>query len=130
MLASQQVAIEIDLREGPASSIERYCGSLHKAKGLIQCGELIHAKDCGADCDPPVAARFDFVEYLTQPNSSLSDSKSSSSVGVDLADNPAADDTRGSIFGLSWQDTMDRGGVLVSNEVDIVIDVEALPEDP
>ena len=31
-------------------------------------------------------------------------------------------------FGVSWQDTMDRGGIVVSNEVDIVIDVEAILE--
>ena len=32
-------------------------------------------------------------------------------------------------FGVSWQDTMDRGGVVVGNEVDITIDVEAILED-
>jgi len=32
-------------------------------------------------------------------------------------------------FGVSWQDTMDRGGILVSNEIDIVIDVEAVLEE-
>jgi len=32
-------------------------------------------------------------------------------------------------FGISWQDTMDRGGIVVSNEVDIAIDVEAILED-
>ncbi len=32
-------------------------------------------------------------------------------------------------FGVSWQDTMDRGGIVVSNEVDIAIDVEAVLED-
>ncbi|MCM3901559.1 MAG: YceI family protein [Pyrinomonadaceae bacterium] len=32
-------------------------------------------------------------------------------------------------FGVSWQDTMDRGGILVSNEIDIAIDVEAVLED-
>jgi polyisoprenoid-binding protein YceI len=31
-------------------------------------------------------------------------------------------------FGVSWQDTMDRGGIVVSNEVDIAIDVEAILE--
>jgi polyisoprenoid-binding protein YceI len=31
-------------------------------------------------------------------------------------------------FGVSWQDTMDRGGIVVSNEVDITIDVEAILE--
>ena len=29
-------------------------------------------------------------------------------------------------FGVSWQDTMDRGGILVSNEIDITIDAEAI----
>jgi len=32
-------------------------------------------------------------------------------------------------FGVSWQDTMDRGGIVVGNEIDIVIDVEAVLED-
>ena len=32
-------------------------------------------------------------------------------------------------FGVSWQDTMDRGGIVVSNEIDIAIDVEAILED-
>jgi polyisoprenoid-binding protein YceI len=32
-------------------------------------------------------------------------------------------------FGVSWQDTMDRGGIVVGNEVDIAIDVEAVLED-
>jgi len=32
-------------------------------------------------------------------------------------------------FGVSWQDTMGRGGILVSNEIDIVIDVEAVLEE-
>jgi len=32
-------------------------------------------------------------------------------------------------FGVSWQDGMDRGGIVVSNEVDITIDVEAIRED-
>jgi len=39
---------------------------------------------------------------------------------------------RGSIartFGVSWQDTLDRGGIVVGNEIDIVIDVEAVLED-
>lgn len=31
-------------------------------------------------------------------------------------------------FGVSWQDTIDRGGVVVSNEVDITIDAEAVLE--
>ena len=31
-------------------------------------------------------------------------------------------------FGVSW-DRMDRGGIVVSNEVDITIDVEAIRED-
>jgi polyisoprenoid-binding protein YceI len=31
-------------------------------------------------------------------------------------------------FGVSWQDRMDRGGIVVSNEVDITIDVEAVRE--
>jgi polyisoprenoid-binding protein YceI len=30
--------------------------------------------------------------------------------------------------GVSWQDTMDRGGVVVGNEVDITIDAEAILE--
>ena len=33
-------------------------------------------------------------------------------------------------FGVSWQDTMDRGGIVVGNEVDIAIDVEAILEQP
>ena len=32
-------------------------------------------------------------------------------------------------FGVSWQDTMDRGGIVVGNEIDIVLDVEAILED-
>jgi hypothetical protein len=32
-------------------------------------------------------------------------------------------------FGVSWQDTMDRGGIVVGNEIDISIDVEAALED-
>jgi polyisoprenoid-binding protein YceI len=32
-------------------------------------------------------------------------------------------------FGVSWQDTMDRGGIVVGNEIDISIDVEAVLED-
>jgi polyisoprenoid-binding protein YceI len=32
-------------------------------------------------------------------------------------------------FGVSWQSTMDRGGIVVGNEVDIVIDAEAVLED-
>ena len=32
-------------------------------------------------------------------------------------------------FGVSWQDTMDRGGIVVSNQIDIAIDVEAILED-
>ncbi len=31
-------------------------------------------------------------------------------------------------FGVSWQDRMDRGGIVVSNEVEITIDVEAIRE--
>lgn len=31
-------------------------------------------------------------------------------------------------FGVSWQDTMDRGGIVVSDDVDIIIDVEAILE--
>jgi polyisoprenoid-binding protein YceI len=31
-------------------------------------------------------------------------------------------------FGVSWQDTMDRGGIVVGDEVDITIDVEAILE--
>jgi hypothetical protein len=30
---------------------------------------------------------------------------------------------------MRWQDTMDRGGIVVGNEIDIVIDVEAILED-
>ena len=32
-------------------------------------------------------------------------------------------------FGVSWQDTMDRGGIVVGNEIDITIDAEAILED-
>ncbi|HYX30144.1 MAG TPA: YceI family protein [Pyrinomonadaceae bacterium] len=32
-------------------------------------------------------------------------------------------------FGVSWQDSMDRGGLVVGNEIDITIDVEAVLED-
>jgi len=32
-------------------------------------------------------------------------------------------------FGVSWQGIMDRGGIVVGNEVDIAIDVEAVLED-
>jgi len=32
-------------------------------------------------------------------------------------------------FGVSWQDTIDRGGIVVSDEIDIAIDVEAILED-
>ena len=32
-------------------------------------------------------------------------------------------------FGVSWQDRMDRGGIVVGNEIDITIDVEAILED-
>jgi len=32
-------------------------------------------------------------------------------------------------FGVSWQDMMDRGGIVVGNQVDITIDVEAILED-
>ena len=31
-------------------------------------------------------------------------------------------------FGVSWQDTMDRGGIVVGNEINIAIDVEAVLE--
>ena len=31
-------------------------------------------------------------------------------------------------FGVSWNDNLDKGGIVVSNEVDIIIDVEALLE--
>ena len=31
-------------------------------------------------------------------------------------------------FGVSWNDTMDKGGILVSNTVDITIDAEAILE--
>lgn len=31
-------------------------------------------------------------------------------------------------FGVSWQDRMDRGGIVVGNEVDITIDIEAIQE--
>ena len=32
-------------------------------------------------------------------------------------------------FGVSWNDTMDRGGIVVSNTVEITIDAEAILED-
>jgi polyisoprenoid-binding protein YceI len=32
-------------------------------------------------------------------------------------------------FGVSWQDTMDRGGIVVGNEIYITIDAEAILED-
>ena len=32
-------------------------------------------------------------------------------------------------FGISWQDTMNRSGIVVGNEIDITIDVEAVLED-
>lgn len=32
-------------------------------------------------------------------------------------------------FGVSWNSSMDKGGVVVGNRIDIVIDVEALSED-
>jgi polyisoprenoid-binding protein YceI len=32
-------------------------------------------------------------------------------------------------FGVNWQDTMDRGGMVVGNEIDIAIDVEAVLEE-
>jgi polyisoprenoid-binding protein YceI len=32
-------------------------------------------------------------------------------------------------FGVSWQDAMDRGGIVVGNEIDITIDVEAVLDD-
>ena len=32
-------------------------------------------------------------------------------------------------FGVSWNDTMDRGGIVVSNTVEITIDAEAIFED-
>jgi polyisoprenoid-binding protein YceI len=32
-------------------------------------------------------------------------------------------------FGVSWQSTMDQGGIVVGNEIDITIDVEAVLED-
>ena len=32
-------------------------------------------------------------------------------------------------FGVSWQDTMSRSGIVVGNEIDITIDVEAILED-
>jgi len=32
-------------------------------------------------------------------------------------------------FGVSWQATLDRGGIVVGNEIDIAIDVEAVRED-
>jgi len=32
-------------------------------------------------------------------------------------------------FGVSWNDTMDRGGMVVGNEIDMIIDVEAVLED-
>jgi polyisoprenoid-binding protein YceI len=31
-------------------------------------------------------------------------------------------------FGVSWNDTMDRGGIVVSNTVEITIDAEAIWE--
>ena len=31
-------------------------------------------------------------------------------------------------FGVSWQGTLDRGGIIVSNEIEITIDVEAILE--
>ncbi len=31
-------------------------------------------------------------------------------------------------FGVSWNDTLDRGGVIVGNEVEITIDAEAILE--
>jgi len=32
-------------------------------------------------------------------------------------------------FGVNWNDSMADGGVVVSREIDIVIDVEAIKED-
>jgi len=32
-------------------------------------------------------------------------------------------------FQVSWQDTMDRGGIVVGNEIDIALDVEGILED-
>jgi len=32
-------------------------------------------------------------------------------------------------FGVSWQDIMDRGGIVVGNDIDIALDVEAILED-
>jgi polyisoprenoid-binding protein YceI len=32
-------------------------------------------------------------------------------------------------FGVSWQDVMDRGGIVVGNEIDIAIDAEAILEE-
>jgi polyisoprenoid-binding protein YceI len=32
-------------------------------------------------------------------------------------------------FGVSWQDTLPLGGVVVSNEIDVAIDVEAINQD-
>ncbi len=32
-------------------------------------------------------------------------------------------------FGVSWNDTMDRGGIVVSNILEITIDAEAILED-
>ena len=32
-------------------------------------------------------------------------------------------------FGVSWQDTMDRGGIVFGNQVGIASDVEAISED-
>src|SRR5713101_5249127 len=32
-------------------------------------------------------------------------------------------------FGVSWNDTMDRGGIIVSNIIEITIDAEAILED-
>ncbi len=32
-------------------------------------------------------------------------------------------------FGVSWNDTMDKGGIVVSNIIEITIDAEAISED-
>jgi polyisoprenoid-binding protein YceI len=32
-------------------------------------------------------------------------------------------------FGVSWQDALPLGGVVVSNEIDIAVDVEAINQD-
>jgi hypothetical protein len=32
-------------------------------------------------------------------------------------------------FGVSWQDEMPRGGVVVGNEIELILDVEAIPLD-